>query len=492
MFDAVKYSVSKTESFLSVTTGVFPSIWKQANVVPVFKKGSKKHPENYRPVSLLPLCSKILEKVVSETLLHACLPALPTSQHGFLPKRSCVTNLSCFLEHCWSSISTGKQTDAIYTDYSSAFTSVNHTLLLHKLQHSFNITGVAYSWLKSYLSNRTQRVVLNGKHSDWTPVQSGVPEGSILGPLLFACYVADIPLHIRSGCIMYADDVKLYHRIQNQADTDELQADLDRLLQWSNTWRLRLNPVKCKFISFTLRTSPINSAYTLDGHSLERCDRIRDLGVILDSKLTFSHHIDATVAKANRMLGLLMRSMQSPECPRPALFCHEALLTAFNAHIGSVIQYASVIWSGAALTHLARLERLQHRFLMWLGAKTESPCPSMDYASLLKHFNTSSIKARFIHADIMFMHSLLHNRVDSAQLVAHFGLNVPGRRTRHTGLFCEPFGRVNTVKNSLFARIPRHCNLFAQCSPSCDFFLPSASLRRNALAYARSLPTYAG
>ena len=167
--------------------------------------------------------------------MQACLPALPSSQHGFLPKRSCISNLSCFLEHCWTSIAKGKQTDAIYTDYSSAFTSVNHTLLLHKLRHSFHITGLAHSWLKSYLSHRTQRVVLNGKHSDWTPVQSGVPEGSILGPLLFACYVADIPHHIRTGCTMYADDLKLFHRIEHQNDVAELQADLNRLLQWSNT-----------------------------------------------------------------------------------------------------------------------------------------------------------------------------------------------------------------------------------------------------------------
>ena len=167
---------------ISVNTGVFPTVWKQANVIPVFKKGSRKLPENYRPVSLLPICSKILEKVVCESLLRVCLPALPTSQHGFLPSRSCISNLACFLEHCWSSISKGKQTDAVYTDYSSAFTSVNHILLLHKLRHSFNITGRAHCWLKSYLDGRQQRVILNGKHSAWTPVQSRVPEGSILGP----------------------------------------------------------------------------------------------------------------------------------------------------------------------------------------------------------------------------------------------------------------------------------------------------------------------
>ena len=337
-----------------------------------------------------------------------------------------------------------------------------------------------------------QRVVLNGRHSAWTPVQSGVLEGSILGPLLFACYVADIPLNIRTSSIMYADDVKLYHRIQSQSDVDDLQADLDRLLQWSNTWRLILNPAKCKFISFTLRTCPIESTYTLNGHSLERCDQIRDLGVFLDSKLTFAHHIDVTVAKANRMLGLLMRSMQLPQCPRSARFNHKALTAAFNAHVGSVIQYASVIWSGAATTHLARLERVQHRFLIWLGAKTRSSYPSMDYPSLLQHFNISSIKARFVHADILFMRKLLQNRIDSTHLVSCFGLNVPGRRLRQPDLFHEPFGRVNTVKNGLFVRIPHTCNLFARLNPTCDFFASSVSFRREVLAYARGLSTYVG
>ena len=151
-------------------SGVFPSTWKRANVIPVFKKGSKKLPENYRPVSLLTFCSKILEKVVCEGLLQACLPALPSSQHGFLPNRSCVSNLACFLDHCWTSLTKGSQTDAIYTDYSSAFTSVSHRLLLHKLERSFNITGPALGWVESYLSQRSQRVVLDGKHSDWTPV----------------------------------------------------------------------------------------------------------------------------------------------------------------------------------------------------------------------------------------------------------------------------------------------------------------------------------
>ena len=399
-----------------------------------------------------------------------CLPILPLSQHGFLPKRSCITNLSCFLDHCWTSIARGEQTDAIYTDFSSAFTSVNHTLLLHKLRYSFGITGLAYDWLKSYLANRSQRVVVNGKQSDWTPVLSGVPEGSILGPLLFACFLVDLPSRVKSECIMYADDIKLFCRINSSADCVTLQSDLDSLCDWSRVWRLNLNPTKCSVISFTLRTSPIVHLYTLNGHYLDRCEQVRDLGILLDSKLTFAAHVDATVSKANRMLGLIMRSMQTPTCPRRVRLNHTALICTFNAHVRSVIEYGSVIWGGAAITHLARFERLQHRFLMWLASNTQVRLPSLEYESLLSLFKLPAVKARFIQSDLLFLHAIYHHRLDCAHLTSIFGLATPSRRSRHTSLFHVPFGRVNTVKSAFPSRIPIACNRLLQDIPTADFF----------------------
>ena len=180
-----------------------------------------------------------------------------------------------------------------------------------------------------------------------------------------------------------------------------------------------------------------------------------------------------------------------PDCPRGARFEHKAVLCAFNAHVRSVLQYGSVVWSGAAVTHLARLERLQHRFLMWLGAKTQQTPPRMDYHSLLQYFKTDSIKARLIHADIMFLHNVFHHRIDSDHLLSMFGLNVPGRRNRRTGLFHIPYGRVNTVKNSLGVRIPSLCNQLLAHNPSADFYYSSASFRREALEFARTLGSYA-
>ena len=178
--------------------------------MPVFKKGDRKDPANYRPVSLLSICSKILERVVCNQLIAHVAPALSPTQHGFLAGRSCETNLTCLVKELWDAIAGGHQTDVIYTDFSSAFTSVNHSLLLHKLRRSYHVSGRALRWFESYLSGREQRVVLNGKTSSgWVRAETGVPEGSICGPILFVSFYNDVPSHLNSSssCLMYADHV---------------------------------------------------------------------------------------------------------------------------------------------------------------------------------------------------------------------------------------------------------------------------------------------
>ena len=191
-------------------------------------------------------------------------------------------------------------------------------------------------------------------NTDWTPVLSGVPQGSILGPILFTCYVADLPNHIKTACLSYAGDVKMFNRISSSKDAHSLHADLDHLSLWSKTWHLKLNPAKCNVITFTLRTSLHLASYALDGHQLGR----RDLDVILDAKLTFADHVDATVAKANRTLRLLIRSMQVSAGAHRTRFDHVAVLAAYKTHVRSVMEYGSVIRSGAVVTHMRRLKRL--------------------------------------------------------------------------------------------------------------------------------------
>ena len=189
------------------------------------------------------------------------------------------------------------------------------------------------------------------------------------------------------------------------------------------------------------------------------------------------------------MLGLLMRSMQVSSCMNMRGFDYRPALCAYYAHVRSILEYGSVIWGGAAASHLARLERLQHRFLMWLGAKTNGQCP-MDYVSLAERFRCASIKARFAQADVLFVRSVFSGRIDCAQLVTTFALLAPNRRSRQTGLFSVPFGRVNTVKNSFKIRISKLVNDFLVKKPAEDFFQPSRYFRSNLRDYIASLGSF--
>ena len=368
---------------------------------------------------------------------------------------------------------------------------MNHSLLIHKLKKSFNVSGRALTWIESYLTGRRQRVVLDGQCSDWIPVRSGVPEGSVCGPLLFICFTADLPVLIQTNCIMYADDIKLYHRIQSSSDTGALQADLDRLSSWSHTWRLNLNPTKCHVISFSLRKSPILATYTLNGIALQRRTETRDLGVILDAKLTFAAHVDHTIARASRMLGLIIRSMQLSRQHNRARFDHRTMLCTYYAHVRSILEYGCVVWSGAAATHLKRIERVQHRFVTWLARNSDKPTDSTDYGALLSHFNIRSMKSRFVQYDLMFLYNVHRARIDSADLLAAFGLSVPGRATRTLTLWYVPRGRVNTVQRSIFTRAPPLCNSFLNSDKTLDFFVCTAcSYKSRAIAYSKTLDAY--
>lgn len=459
---------------MSLLQGTFPKRWKQANIMPIFKKGDRKVPENYRSVSLLPLFGKVLEKIVYDALMSHVSPVLSSAQHGFLPRRSCDTNLATYLHHAWSSMSDGCQTDAIYTDFSSAFQSVNHKLLVFKLEKSYHLSGKILNWFASYLSGREQRVVVNGRTSEWRDVASGVPEGALLAPLLFALFINDLPSAVRSSeCVMFADDVKLYRRVKTPSDCLQLQSDLDSLSRWSTEWKLKLNPSKCFAFTMTLRTTPVQYPYTISGSVIQCVSEVRDLGVLLDSKLTFSAHISNTICKANRALGVLIRSFQTG-LPRQK-FNKNTLLATYNANVRSIIEYGCVIWGGAAKSHTARLEKVQHKFLIWLASRADIVrATSFGYSDLLRAFGVPSLEARRLQYDLMFIRKVHTGGINSPYLLECFPLHVPARATRNISLFHAGFARVNAVKSGMFCRIPRETNEFLQKSSSVDMFTSSA------------------
>ena len=219
-------------------------------MVPLFKKGDRAAPSNYRPVSLTYICSKILEHIIySHIFTHLTrYNILCDQQHGFRHSRSCETQLILTINDLAESLNRNEQTDVIFLDFSKAFDKVSHLYLFHKLHH-YGIRGDLLTWIKDFVANRSQQVIVNGQQSDPTHVTSGVPQGTVLAPLLFLCFINDIYISnkINSRIRLYAD-VLLYTTVHSQADCQRLQKDLHTLEEWAANWRMLFNSQKCEFL----------------------------------------------------------------------------------------------------------------------------------------------------------------------------------------------------------------------------------------------------
>ena len=221
----------------SMELGKVPNDWKLANVSPIFKKGSKRDPGNYRPVSLTCQACKILEKILKEEIINFLEEnkRLSNSQHGFRSKRSCLTNLLEFTEQVLEHMDNRESVDVLYFDLQKAFDKVPHRSLLHKL-HKIGIRGNILKWIEDWLSGRKQRVVLNGEKSSWIDVTSGVPQGSVLGPILFIIYINDIDENIVNKFWKFADDSKMIGKVGSEQNIATVKNDLQELIDWSDRW----------------------------------------------------------------------------------------------------------------------------------------------------------------------------------------------------------------------------------------------------------------
>ena len=232
---------------LSLKEGVVPFDWKEANIIQLFKKGSRNKSENCRPVSLTSVICKLLERLIKDHMVDFLVKhnLLNSSQHGFLKARSCLTNMLCFLEEITKWIDVGSPVDIIYLDFQKAFDKVPHQRLLLKLK-AHGIGDSITDWIEQWLTDRRQRVVVYGEVSNWKSVLSGVPQGSVLGPILFLIYINDLDDSITSNILKFADDIKLFRKLNTDGDKQHLQNDLDRLVKWSEKWQILFNFGKCK------------------------------------------------------------------------------------------------------------------------------------------------------------------------------------------------------------------------------------------------------
>ena len=335
----------------SMQTGVTPQDWRDGNITPLHKKGPRSDKNNYRAVTLTSQVAKLLESLIEDHMrrVFKLNKTISCQQHGFQAKCSCVSQLLECLEDWTLAFDNGHQTDAIYLDMSKAFDVVHHAALIYKLRCA-GIRGKVLNWIESFLTNRRQRVVMRNGTSRYEKVLSGVPQGSILGPLLFLIFINDIPNCVISTVKLFADDAKLYRIIKNKEDCHKLQNDLNQLSAWSSMWYMNFNAGKCVVLQIKKN---IQYPYTLCGKVLETVSHQKDLGVWVSDDLSPKKHIAEVVKKCNQRIGLIKRCFTD--------LTPEKIQVLYTTMIRPTIEYASPVWAPYYKCDANKLDSIQSK-----------------------------------------------------------------------------------------------------------------------------------
>ncbi len=405
----------------SLLEGCLPQCWKEANVTPVYKKGSRLDTSNYRPVSLTTICCKVMEKLIRSVMLKHLTEnqLLSEQQHGFVYGRSCTTQLLKVMDKWTEIMDEGGAIDAVYLDLAKAFDTVPHRRLLVKLA-SYGITGKLLEWITDFLTGRRQRIGVAGSFSEWREVISGVPQGSVLGPILFICYINDMPDTISSFLYMYADDTKMFRRVDIEGETERLQQDLDKLGEWSERWQLRFNVEKCKIMHIGGSRNGA-AGYKMSGMELKETLEEKDLGVWVDNTIKSTCHVNHAVSKANQILGLIRRTFT---------YLDTALMKQlFTSIVRPHLEYANVVWQPYLKRDIELLERVQHR-----ATKMVPGLAKLSYEERLKRMDLPTLVFRRARGDAIEAYKYLHGKycVDSEALLPKH--DSTGPRTRGNGL----------------------------------------------------------
>ena len=401
----------------SLKTATLPHDWKEANVSAIYKKGNKSHPGNYRPVSLTSILCKLLEGFIRDAVVkHMRENGLfSDKQFGFIAGRSTMLQLLKVMDIWTEILDQGGSIDAIYCDFMKAFDKVPHARLIYKVKQ-YGIDGDILGWIKHFLADRTQKVIINNSKSKPAKVTSGIPQGSVLGPLLFVLYINDLPEVVDKDTFIYlfADDTKAFRQIRSTEDKLQLQKDIEEMVKWSNIWLLEFHPLKCVMMHLgkvdetttvpehgAVNENQINSTnefqYTMEGHPLDYSKCEKDLGVFIDNKLDFQKHIDYSINKANRVMAVARRTFDYMD--------KEIFLNIYKGMVRPHVEYASSVWAPHLVKHINALEKVQIR------ATRQVPGLSTNYEKRLKTLKLPTLAYRRLRGDMIQAYKILHPEV---------------------------------------------------------------------------------
>ena len=393
----------------SMSSGIVPDYYKKAYVSPLYKKGNKAEAANYRPISLTSHIVKVYERVLRKVMVQFLEDnkILSCKQHGFRSGRSCLTQMLSHIDNIMLGLTENMDTDSIYLDYAKAFDKVDHELLLQKLQ-KYGFGSQIINWVKSFLCNRKQSVVVNGVHSIIASIISGVPQGTVLGPLLFILFINDLQDCVsHSRVSFFADDTRVSKHISSEQDVKLLQEDLDSVILWSLHNNMKLH--EDKFELMVHRHNPKNPLYELpfvtsevmsysvsSGDSLQPTRMLRDLGVTVSSDLSWTPHISAITCKARSVASWVFSVFRTRD--------PTTMLTLYKSLVRSLLEYCCPLWNPKKVTDIQLLESVQRTFTSRI-----SSVKHLNYWDRLKSLRLMSLQRRRERYIILQMWKVLNN-----------------------------------------------------------------------------------
>ena len=437
-----------------------PGEWKLSHVVPIPKVSSKQDVCFYRPISLLPIISKCLERHIHQLLLEhlSSNEILSDAQFGFRSQRSTVMPLLLATNEWHVALESRKEVACVFFDLTKAFDSVPHQALLNKL-HSLGLPTILLRWFSNYLLNRQQRVILNGSTSTWLPVKSGVPQGSILGPLLFLIYINDlcaVPLSSGTKLMMFADDIMLYKPISLPHNITNFQDDVNLVYAWVSNNHLSININKTKFMLISRRRGRLHSfPLYLSNTLIEKVHHFKYLGVWISDDLSWSKHVETICCKARRLLGYTFRTF-SPYCDQASI------IAIYKSQVLPVLEYACAVWD----PHLKK-DQLLLESVQLFATRMASHSWKSDSESLNHHFKLPSLSSRRAYFKLLTTYKCLNNYMYCP--TTNFSLHPkPNLRVCHSKQLTVPLAKTSAYFNSFFISSTRLWNSLPPHVVLCD------------------------
>ena len=338
-----------------------------------------------------------------------------------------------------------KSIHAVILDFTKAFDKVPHARLIKKLEY-YGIRGPLLTWFESFLKNRTQSVVCDGKHSEPSFVTSGVPQGTVLGPLLFLLYINDLPDNFKSSIKLFVDDALLYEVMTNEENGDQLQEDLQQLEVWQCKWKIVFNPTKCKIICISTKKTPPQRKYTFCGVELEQVNSFSYLGVTITEDMKWSKHITSIAGKESGVLGMIKRNLWS--CPK------DVKVTAYKALVPPKLEYASTAWDPYLQKDILALEKVQRKAARFC---TNNHHPTVSLTEMLEDLGWHTLEQRRNMNRLSLFYKI--SRSEASVNVPEMRLHTNHRtRTSHAYKYYSIRATKNIFFHSFFPRTVRSWN----------------------------------